>query len=165
MFSRSAQVFAVLTLVELVVFAFAVTRFNALVVILLVLASSAFGMSFLFRQTAGMLRRSVEDMASAGHGVEADLGDRSLHVAGAALLSFPGLVSGFAGALLMVSPARSALRPLIGSRISRRIPAEYSAPMADLDRLFRRHDVVDVEAVRKDPQGSSANTSAPPELR
>ncbi len=160
---------AVLALVELGVFALAATQVSVLLLILAVVVSSAFGVMFFFRQTAGLLRRSVEDIVNAGHGIEKELGDRSLRLAGAAFLVFPGLLTALLGSLLMVPPVRSALRPLIGSRISRRIPTEFSAPMADLDRMFRRRDVVDVSAVdvtavRKDPRGSSDNPSAPPEL-
>ena len=124
MFSRSAQIFAVLALVELGVFALVATRVNVLLLILVVVASSAFGLAFFFRQTAGLVRRSVEDIVNAGHGIETELGDRSLRLAGAALMVFPGLLTALFGALLMVPPVRAAVRPAIGSRISRRIPAE-----------------------------------------
>ena len=168
MFSRSAQIFAVLALVELGVFALVATQVNVLLLILVVLASSALGLMFFFRQTAGLVQRSVEDIVNAGHGIEQQLGDRSLRLVGAALMVFPGLLTALFGALLMASPVRAAVRPVIGSRISRRIPTEFSAPMADLNHLFRRNvvdvDAVDVTSVRKDPGGSSVNPSAPPEL-
>ncbi len=173
MFSRSAQVFAVLALVELGVFALAASQVNVLLLILVVVALSGFGVMFFFRQTAGLLRHSIEDLvdgaANPSGGSESALGDRSLRVAGASLLAFPGLLTGLFGALLMIPPVRSAVRPLIGSRISARIPTEFSTPMADLNTMFGRRDVVDVNAVdvtavRKDPRGSSANPSAPPEL-
>lgn len=180
MFSRSAQVFAALTLLELAVLALAATQVSVLLLILVVAVSSVLGLVLFFRQSTGLIRHSMEDLAGAAQGVtgqtqvlnkglERTLGDRAMKVAGAALLAFPGLLTGLFGGLLMLPPVRSAIRPVIGSRLSRRVPAEFSAPLADFDRLFRRRDVVDVDvvdvtAVKKDPGGSSANPSAPPEL-
>ncbi len=177
MLSRSAQVFAALTLIELAVFALAASQVQPLLLVLFVVASSIFGLRLFFRFSTEIVRSSVEDISAAGGSAPAasrQLGDRAMKVAGAALLSFPGLLTGLIGALLMLPPFRSLIRPLIGSRLSRRMPAESSTPLTDLDQLFRRSryaggDVVDVQAVdvtaiRKDPGGSSTQTSAPPEL-
>lgn len=165
MFSRSSQVFAALTVVELVVFLFAASRVNVLLLILVVVALSVSGLVFFFRQTAGLIRESVEEVVSARNGAQRQLGDRALRVCGAALLAFPGLVTGLFGALLMLQPVRTLVRPLIGSRLARLVPTELSGPITDLNRAFRRRDIVDVDLVNRDPDGSPTNPSAPPELR
>ncbi len=164
MFTRSAQLLALLALVELVVFVLAAGQVDVLLLILVVVALSALGMAFLFRQTTGLVRRSVENISSAAPGVEREFGDRGLQVLGGVLLVFPGLVTGLFGGLLLLPPVRSALRPIIGARLARVVPADLSAQMADANRIFRRRDVVDVDSVRKDPDGSSPYPSAPPEL-
>lgn len=176
MLSRSAQVFAALTLIELAVFALAASQVQPLLLVVFVVASSVIGLRLFFRFSTDIVRDSVEDLSAGGAPAPDDrqLGDRAMKVAGAALMSFPGLLTGLTGLLLMLPPVRSLIRPIIGSRLSRRIPAESSTPLADLDQLFRRSpyaggdvldvQAVDVTAVRKDPGGSSAQTSAPPEL-
>ena len=164
MFSRSALVFVAVAFLEFVVFSLAATRVNVLLLIVVVGALSAAGVTYLFRQTAGMVRQSIEDLATATPGVGRDLGDRGLQVLGGLLLVFPGLVTGALGGLLLVSPVRAAVRPAIGSRLARLFPAELSASFADVNRVFRRRDVVDVDSVRKDPDGSPSNPSTPPEL-
>ncbi len=180
MLSRSAQVFALLTITELAVFALAASQAQPLVLVLCVVASTLIGLKLFFRLSTELVRSTVEstvgDNSVGGPAAATDhqLADRAMKLAGAALLSFPGLLTGLIGAFLMIAPVRSLIRPVVGSRLSRRMPAESSTPLADLDQLFRRGshaggDVLDVEAVdvtaiRKDPGGSSEQTSAPPEL-
>lgn len=136
-----------------------------LLLTLVVVALSALGMAFLFRHTSGLVRQSVEDVVSAAPGVENELSDRGLKVLGAVLLVFPGLITGLFGGFLLLPPVRSALRPLVGAKLSRAIPTDLSAQFADANRMFRRRDVVDVDSVRRDPDGSSPEPSVPPELR
>ncbi len=164
MFARSARVLVALAVVELAVFLLAATQVNVLLLVLVVAAISAYGVAFLSRQTASMVRRSVEDLTSAAPGGRDDIGDRGLLVVAGLLLAFPGLLTGLLGSLLLLRPVRSAARGVIGARLGRLIPAELSASVADMNRVFRRRDVLDVDGVIKDPNGSSRKPSAPPEL-
>ncbi|MGB5757142.1 MAG: FxsA family protein [Acidimicrobiales bacterium] len=168
MFTRSAQALAVLALVELGVFALAATVADVLLLLLVLVASSVFGLFFLFRQTSGMIRRTLVDTrsstASPG-GEPGQLGDGGLKLLGGALLVFPGLATGLVGLLLLLPPVRAVVRPLVGARLSRLVPIEFSASMSEVNRAFRRRDVVDVNAVKKDPEGSPPKPTAPPELR
>lgn len=158
------MVLGTLAAVELLVFALAAGRFGILLMLLVVVATSAFGASLLFRQTAGLVRDSVEELASTSSARTGQLGDRGLRVAAGLLLVFPGLVTGALGALLLVPPVRSAVKQVVGRRLNRLIPTDVASPFADLDRMFRRRDVVDVDAIRRDPDGSQTDTTAPPEL-
>ncbi len=167
MFTRSAQALAVLALVELGVFALAATVADVLLLLLVLVASSVFGLFFLFRQTSGMIRRTLVDTgpSTSPGGDLGQLGDDGLKLLGGALLVFPGLATGLIGLLLLLPPVRAAVRPLAGARLSRLVPIEFSASMFEVNRAFRRRDVVDVNAVKKDPEGSPPKPTAPPELR
>lgn len=160
--------------VELLVFALAVGRFDVLLLVLVVAAVSAFGSVYLFRQTADIVQRSVEGVMSPESRAKQDLGghaegvsplgDAGLRLAGGVLLVFPGLVTGLFGGLLLLQPVRSAVRPLIGARLAGLFPTDRVAPLNELDRMFRRRDVVDVDAIKRNPDGPSSNSTAPPEL-
>lgn len=154
--------------VELLVFALAAGRVGVLLLLLVVAALSAFGTVTLFRQTAGMVQQSVEGVVSSdsrakeSRGVAS--GDAGLRLAGGALLAFPGLITGLVGGLLLLQPVRSAVRPLLGVWSAALFPAADGASFDDLDRVFRRRDVVDVDATKRNPDGPSSNSTAQPEL-
>ncbi len=169
MFTRSAQALAVLALVELGVFALAATVIDVLLLMLVLVALSVFGLFYLFRQASGLLRRTLIDTGSASTGganmESKELGDGGLKLLGGALLVFPGLLTGLVGLLLLLPPVRAVVRPLAGARLSRLVPMEFSTSFVGVNRAFRRRDVVDVDAVQKDPKGSPPKPTAPPELR
>jgi UPF0716 protein FxsA len=168
MFSRSAKVFCAVAAVELLVFALAAGRVGVLLLLLVVAALSASGSVLLFRQTADMVQRSVEGVVSSdSRAKESDgaaFSDAGLRLAGGALLAFPGLITGLIGGLLLLQPVRSAVRPLLGVRLVALFPAADGASFNDLDRVFRRRDVVDVDAIKRNPDGPSSNSTAQPEL-
>lgn len=168
MFSRSAKVFCAVAAVELLVFALAVGRVDVLLLLLVVAALSAFGSVTLFRQTADMVQQSVEGVLSSDPRAKELRGpafsDAGLRLAGAALLAFPGLITGLVGGLLLLQPVRSAVRPLLGARLVALFPAAGGVPRNDLDRMFRRRDVVDVDAIKRNPDGPSSKSTAQPEL-
>lgn len=165
MFTRSAQLLVLLALGEIAFFVLAARLVDVMLLTLVTVGLSALGLVLLFRRTSGLVRRSVEDVLSAAPGADGNIGDRGLKILGGALLVFPGLLTGLIGGLLLLRPVRTAVRPAIGARLSRLIPANISAQMADFNRVVRRRDVVDVDSVKKDPDGSSRYPSAPPELR
>ena len=161
MVSRSALVLVVLAIAEFAIFVLAATQVPVLLLMVAMAAVSAGGVVFLFRETAGALRHSLTRSIRAPSPDVEDLGDRGMRVLAGLLLAFPGLVTGVLGGLLLLSPVRAAVRPVVGSRLWRLVPPE----VADLGRAFRRRDVLDVDAVRKDPKSTSSKTAAPPELR
>lgn len=164
MLSRSALVISAVAVVEIVVFALAATQVDVLLLILVLGALSASGSVFLFRHTAGMIRQSFEDLRAGAPSTGRRLGDRGLKVVGAALLAFPGFVTGVLGGLLLVPPVRAAVRPLIGARLARAVPQRVSMPFDELSRSIRRQQAVDVRSTVK---GSDEPQPRPvrPELR
>ena len=160
--------FCAVAAVELLVFALAAGRVGVLLLLLVVAALSASGSVLLFRQTADMVQRSVEGVVSSdSRAKESDgaaFSDAGLRLAGGALLAFPGLITGLIGGLLLLRPVRSAVRPLLGARLVALFPAADGASFNDLDRVFRRRDVVDVDAIKRNPDGPSSNSTAQPEL-
>lgn len=162
---------AMVAAVELAAFALAATVVDVLLLVLVLVALSAVGGLFLTRQTSGLVRRSFEDVVGASPSAPRQIGDRGLRFLGGVLLLFPGLVTGVIGGLLLLSPVRSAVRPVIGARFGALVPAELSAALADITRNPRRRspfaagDIVDVDATIKDRGGTAPSPAAPPELR
>jgi UPF0716 protein FxsA len=154
-------VLVVLAIAEFAIFVLAATQVHVLLLMLAMAAVSAWGVVFLFRQTAGVLRSSLTDLSRTPGGVGEELGDRGMRVLAGLLLAFPGFLTGVLGGFLLLPPVRAAARPVVGSRLGRLVPPE----VADLGRAFRRRDVLDVDAVRKDQEGTNPKTAAPPELR
>jgi UPF0716 family protein affecting phage T7 exclusion len=101
-------------------------------------------------------------VGGAGGGVGGDLGDHGMRVLAGLLLAFPGLLTGLVGGLLLAPPVRNSARPVVGSWLGRLVPLQF----VDLGRAFRhRGEVLDVDARRKDSEGTTYKTAAPPELR
>lgn len=167
MFSRSAGALGATAAVELLVFALAAGLVDVMLLLLVVVALSAGGSVLLFRQTARIVR-SAEGVLSSPPRPSSDpqpaTTDAGLHLAGSALLAFPGLVTGLFGALLQLQPVRSAVRPLAEAAVAGPPPAPETASGIDLDRSARRPVVVGVDATERNPAGPSSESTAQPEL-
>lgn len=95
-------------------------QIGALPVALLVVGSALIGARVLSRGTVRAWRR-VGDAAQRGEPVGRGLADTGLVVLAGALLLTPGLVSGAAGLVLLLPPARAILRPVLGGLLARRM--------------------------------------------
>ncbi len=159
MITKSAKILSGLALAELGVFVFAANRFGVFGLLLVVAALSAVGVMYLVRLAPSLVRSSIDE------GLSGQLvGDRALKIFGGFLLAFPGLLTGIVGALLFVSPVRSALRPLAASRLGKFVPSDLSESFGSLFGASRRRDVVDVTATTKPPSRDNAPTGTRPEL-
>ena len=154
------MVLLVLAIAEFLFFVLAATQVDVLLLMLFMAAVSAWGVVFLFRQTADVVQSSLGALSRAPGGAT-DLGDRGMRLLAGVLLVFPGFLTGAVGGLLLLSPVRAAARPVVGSRLGRLLPPD----VAGLGRAFRRRDVLDVVAVPKDPEGTTKKPAPPPELR
>ena len=178
------------------IFAFVLAEFYASA---LVIRSIGFGIAVLASIGLGflgmnLLRRTLAKASASpfeaavgseggAEGIVSSLADRALAGFGAVLLIIPGVISTIIGALLLISPARTLISPLVAGRMKSFAPPEAMAG-ADLFTKFsqgaRRSDptVVDVDVVETDVADSNDSThdrpsdrpnhtadSVPPELR
>lgn len=164
MLARTVKVLASLSLFELVVFVLFANWFGLLRVAFVVVALSVAGMLYLTNKTPAFIRSGLNDIAAgatSGHGKE--YGDKAIKVTGGLLLAYPGLFTGFVGALLFIGPVRSALRPVFSRWLVRLVPVEASQ-LGDFAGAFRRRDAVDVTYRTKDSSNGNASDGTQPEL-
>jgi UPF0716 protein FxsA len=121
--------------------------------VLLVLAASLAGALLLQRESAGAWRK-LREVLQAGRPPGAQVVDGLVGLIGAVLLAVPGLLSGVAGALLLVPPVRR----LAGRRVERR--AERRLSSAAAGDLFgpRRVRVYRGEPRADEPTGAPGPT-------
>ena len=182
-----ALVVAAVILAEAVAFVFAARLINPFLVILGVMVMSGVGLWMAKRKGPSLVGESVNEFTSsllvgesldgtdANNKGRAALSDKTLQLAGIAMLVIPGIVTGVIGALLMVNPIRALLIPVVGNKVNALFPDDavggmfgpsFRTFLGGIDPTFRRQDVVDVSSVKKDPgQGSTSETPARPELK
>ncbi len=158
MFSRGAVVVFALVVAEIFVFGLAVGWFGVVAVLVGSLLASAVGAWIIRRQISALVVSGRDlvatDLGSMAGARVGDRGrgiDRAIVALGGLLLVVPGLITGFAGLLLLLPPIRAAIGRSARVRIAQFVPVGWHGSS--------RVDVVDVDVVSEDtPQ------SAPPEL-
>lgn len=129
--------FLVYLVVEIAVFAAAVTWLGAVPAILLLIASSAAGMLLLgsqWRRVGEQFRRASRGEITPG----AAVADGALVGAGSLLMFVPGLVTSVVGLLMLIPPTRALFRPVLAALAVRRVgkiaaAAPYRPTVIDAD--------------------------------
>ncbi|NKY32436.1 FxsA family protein [Nocardia speluncae] len=127
--------------VEIAVFAAAVSWLGAVPAILLLIASSAAGMLLLgsqWRRVGEQFRRASRAEITPG----AAVADGALVAFGSVLMFVPGLVSSVVGLLMLLPPTRALFRPVLAAVAARRV-AKLAATMPRQYGTVVDADIVD----------------------
>ncbi len=133
--------FIVYLVVEIAVFAAAVSWLGAVPAILLLIASSAAGMLLLgsqWRRVGEQFRRASRAEITPG----AAVADGALVALGSVLMFVPGLVTSVVGLLMLLPPTRALFRPLLAALAARRV-AKIAAAMPRQSVTVVDADIVD----------------------
>jgi len=180
------RLFLVYAVVELAVIVAVASAIGVGWTILLLLASFLVGVALAGSQIKRHVQRLRSGLTTAGPGGQARVvTDSALVALGAVLVVIPGLASSLGGLLLLLPPVRALLRPVVISRVQRRIDrgsarfVVFSAGAPDLggrgrdsfgSRVYDADSHLDPRrgpsgrADRSDPSDPSAPFGAPPEL-